>query len=56
MQQKLCELGSLDFSPRLLVVREFLVFVAGDWMRELSWIDNVMRKIQNMGHDITRYL
>jgi hypothetical protein len=49
MQKKLCELGSLDFSPRLLIVREFLVFVAGDWMRELSWIDNVMRKIQDMG-------
>jgi hypothetical protein len=56
MQKKLCELGPLVFSPRLLVVREFLVFVAGDWMRELSWIDNVKRKIQDMGHDITRYI
>jgi hypothetical protein len=56
MQKKLCEIGPLVFSPRLLVVREFLVFLEGDWMRELSWIDNVMREIQDMRHDITRYI
>lgn len=56
MQEKLGELGQLVFLPRLLVVRELLVFASGDWTRELSWINNVMRKIQDMGHDITRYL
>jgi hypothetical protein len=56
MHEKLGELGPFIFLPRLLIVREFLVFASGDWTRELSWINILMRKIQDMGNDITRYL
>jgi hypothetical protein len=56
MQKKMGELGPAIFLPRLIVVREFLVLASGDWTRELSWINNLMSKIQDMGNDISRYI
>ena len=56
MQGKMGELGPSIFLPRLIVVRKFLVFASGDWTRELSWINNVVSKIQDMGNDISRYI
>ena len=50
------ELGASIILPRLMTVREFLVFAPGDWSRELSWIANQLRKIQDMGNDVSRYI
>jgi len=36
MREKMGELGPAIFLPRLIVVREFLVFASGDWTCELS--------------------
>jgi hypothetical protein len=56
MQETMGELGPAIFLPRLIAAREFLVFASGDWKRELSWINNVVKKIQDMEYDILRYI
>ena len=56
MQEEMGELGASIILPRLMTVREFLVFAPGDWSRELSWIANQLKKIQDMGNDVSRYV
>lgn len=57
MQENMGEVGPASLLPRLLAVREFLAIVApGEWPREVSWINDMMRKTQDMGNDISRYL
>ena len=56
MQEKMGELGPAIFLPRLISVREFLFYASGDWTRELTWIKNLVSKIQDMGNDILKYI
>ena len=56
MQENMGEIGPVILIPRLIVVREFLVFASGDWRRELSWITNLLSKLQDRGNDLSRYI
>lgn len=56
MQERMGKLGPAIFLPRLVVVREFLAFASGDRTRELNWINHLLRKIQDRGNDVTRYI
>ena len=55
-QEKMGELGPAVLLPRLIVVREVLVYASGDWTRERSWVTDLVSRIQDMGNDISRYI
>jgi hypothetical protein len=56
IQENMGDLGPRILVPRVIVVREVLVFASGNWTRELSWITNLVIRIQGMGNYFWRYI
>jgi hypothetical protein len=55
LQEKMHGEGPLSILPALLIVKAYWRFTTGDWSHEISWVDDMIIKIQGKGNKIAGY-